>query len=232
MYQAGEGWQYGKRKISAMSNEEFNKLTPELVMEKQAIVLKNSLQTIEKSMNDMTPMIGTIIQQYGDFIREIIKNIPAAAANIFQQSGQDPNAQITNVRLSGGSQQEQRGVEPTFPAAIKKVPEAFNQVSFKVKGYQFDIDRLRTEINRMTSPNELQSAVNSSRNPTQKRRYTNLVKVATARQINLLKGITLIQLKHKKETGTYYISPVKLNQHQTKSLSTAQLRELAKTYSV
>ncbi len=81
MYQAGEGWQYGKRRISAMSNEEFNKLTPELVMEKQAVVLRDSLATIEKSMNDMTPMIGTIVKQYGDFIREIIKAIPEALQN-------------------------------------------------------------------------------------------------------------------------------------------------------
>ncbi len=82
MYQAGEGWQYGKRKISAMSNEDFNKLTPEIVMQKQAVVLKNSLDTIQKSMNDMTPMISTIVEQYGDFIHEIIKSLPQIAQNI------------------------------------------------------------------------------------------------------------------------------------------------------
>ncbi len=82
MFQAGEGWQYGKRKISAMSNEEFNKLTPEIVMEKQAVVLRNSLGTIQKSMNDMTPMIRTIVEQYGDFIHEIIKAIPQIAQNV------------------------------------------------------------------------------------------------------------------------------------------------------
>ncbi len=76
MYQAGEGWQYGKRKISAMSNEDFNKLTPEIVLQKQAIVLRNSLDTIQKSMNDMTPMIGTIVKQYGDFLREIGAALP------------------------------------------------------------------------------------------------------------------------------------------------------------
>ncbi len=87
MYQAGEGWQYGKRKISAMSNEEFNKLTPELVLEKQAVVLQNALGTIEKSMNSMTPMIGTIVEQYGDFIREIIAHIPKALQNVVGGSG-------------------------------------------------------------------------------------------------------------------------------------------------
>ncbi len=88
MYQAGEGWQYGKRKISAMSNEEFNKLTPEIVMEKQAVVLRNALPTIEKSMNDMTPMIRTIIAQYGDFLREAIATIPQLVANVTGQRDQ------------------------------------------------------------------------------------------------------------------------------------------------
>ncbi len=91
MYQAGEGWQYGKRRISAMSNEEFNKLTPQIIMEKQAVVLRNSLETIQKSMNDMTPMIGTIVQQYGDFIREIIANIPQALQNIVAPSSPVPS---------------------------------------------------------------------------------------------------------------------------------------------
>ncbi len=94
MYQAGEGWQYGKRKISAMSNEEFNKLTPELVLEKQAIVLRNALPTIQKSMDDMTPMIRTIIAQYGDFIREMISALPEAVGNIFEGG-------ITGIGLKG-----------------------------------------------------------------------------------------------------------------------------------
>lgn len=83
MYQAGEGWQYGKRKISAMSNDEFNKLTPQIVLEKQAVVLKEALPTIQKSMDAMTPLVGTIVEQYGDFIREIIKAIPGLFENIF-----------------------------------------------------------------------------------------------------------------------------------------------------
>ncbi len=81
MYQAGEGWQYGKRKISAMSNEEFNKLTPQMVLEKQAVVLRDALGTIAKSMNDMTPLIGTIVEQYGDFLKEILEHIPKGIEN-------------------------------------------------------------------------------------------------------------------------------------------------------
>ncbi len=76
MEMAGEGWQYGKRRISAMSNEEFNKLTPKKLFEMQTKTLRDLIPTVEQSMKDMTPMLETIIQQYGDFVRLIIEQIP------------------------------------------------------------------------------------------------------------------------------------------------------------
>ncbi len=82
MYQAGEGWQYGKRRISALSNEEFNKITPQSLMERQAMELKGAIPVMERSMNNMTAMIPMIIEQYGDFIREAIKAMPQALTNI------------------------------------------------------------------------------------------------------------------------------------------------------
>ncbi len=78
MYFAGSGWQYGKRKISAMSNEQFNKLTPEELLQQHSIELKNMLPTLEKSLNDVTPLVRILIEQYGDFIKEAIKAIPPA----------------------------------------------------------------------------------------------------------------------------------------------------------
>ncbi len=76
MEMAGEAWQYGKRRISAMSNEDFNKLTPEQVHINQTQMLQRLIPTIEKSMDAMTPMLETIISQYGDFMRLIIAQIP------------------------------------------------------------------------------------------------------------------------------------------------------------
>ncbi len=109
MYFAGSGWQYGKRKISAMSNAQFNKLTPEELLQQHSIELKNMLPTLDKTLNDVTPLIKTLVEQYGDFVREAIKAIPDAIGNIFQQSGQVGQGQITNVRLSQGGLQAQRG---------------------------------------------------------------------------------------------------------------------------
>ncbi len=117
MYQAGEGWQYGKRRISAMSNEEFNELTPELVLEKQAIVLKNSLKTIEQSMNNMTPMIETIIKQYGEFLRIVIKETPQALATGF--SG------ITDPTTGGHEHEDTLGaIVDHLKKLVPSLPEA------------------------------------------------------------------------------------------------------------
>ncbi len=78
MYFAGSGWQYGKRKISAMSNEQFNKLTPEQLLQQHSIELKNMLPTLEKSLNDVTPLVKILIEQYGDFIKAALAAVPHA----------------------------------------------------------------------------------------------------------------------------------------------------------
>ncbi len=81
MYFAGSGWQYGKRKISAMSNEQFNKLTPEQLLQQHSIELKNMLPTLERSLNDVTPLVRILIEQYGDFIKAALQAIPQAVSN-------------------------------------------------------------------------------------------------------------------------------------------------------
>ncbi len=94
-----------------MSNEQFNKLTPEELLKQHSIELKNMLPTLDKTLNDVTPLIATLIEQYGDFVREALKAIPESIGNIFQQSGTTQQDHTINVRLSQGSQQYQRDRE-------------------------------------------------------------------------------------------------------------------------
>ncbi len=59
----GSHFQYGKRKISSMTNEEFNKINPktlnaELVADVAAMIL-----SVEKSMEQMSSMNETIIKE-------------------------------------------------------------------------------------------------------------------------------------------------------------------------
>ncbi len=105
----GKGFQYGKRKISSMSNEQFNALT--------ADDLGKSIQT---DYNQIIPHLGQAVKQSSDFqslvikeIIDVIKNLPAdiiggftgtsnpettsTAASVYGVSGT-----VTDVRLGGG----------------------------------------------------------------------------------------------------------------------------------
>ncbi len=83
MYFAGSAWQFGKRKISAKSNEEFNKLTMKTLLEEHTMELKSVIPTLEKSLDDVTPLVAILIEQYGDFIKAALAAVPQAVANIF-----------------------------------------------------------------------------------------------------------------------------------------------------
>ncbi len=121
MFQAGEGWQYGKRRISAMSNEDFNKLTPERLLQNQAATLRSSLGTIEKSMNDMTPMIETIIRQYGDFMREIIRVTPSVSLSV--TGGRTPE-QIVQQTVPSATGSERQALADFIRSLQSLVPKS------------------------------------------------------------------------------------------------------------
>ncbi len=97
MQMAGAGWQYGKRKISAMNNEEFNALTVNELLNKEVADVRSAIPTIIQSMDHMTDMVGPIVAQYGDFVREALRALPEAARNVFGGETQ------TNVAVSSGS---------------------------------------------------------------------------------------------------------------------------------
>ncbi len=70
--QFGENFQYGKRRISAMSNEEFNKLTPKILQENANAELKAMIPSMEASISEMrqfqTFLIGEFIRMIGDML--------------------------------------------------------------------------------------------------------------------------------------------------------------------
>lgn len=78
----GLGFQYGKRKISSMTNEEFNKLTPQMLDQEITADIRSMIPSLQQSMADMTPMMKTIIEQMGAMINELIKALPQTVNNI------------------------------------------------------------------------------------------------------------------------------------------------------
>jgi len=82
MYFAGAGWQIGKRKISAIPNDQFNKMSANDLLKGFTADLRETIPTLERSMNDVTPLVKILIEQYGDFVKEAINALPAAAQTV------------------------------------------------------------------------------------------------------------------------------------------------------
>ena len=83
MKMAGEQWQYGKRRIAAMSNEDFNKLTPQKLINIETKELRAMIPTIQQSMKDMSVLTPTIVQEminmYKAFLYQIYGEIQGTA---------------------------------------------------------------------------------------------------------------------------------------------------------
>ncbi len=59
----GEGFQYGKRKISAMTNEEFNKLTPSDIAANSRRELRDMIPSMKASITDMRDFQSFIVHE-------------------------------------------------------------------------------------------------------------------------------------------------------------------------
>ncbi len=83
--QFGLNFQYAKRKISAMSNDEFNKLTPQQLQIEVAAQIKAAIPTMQQSIQDMLPLTQTIIAEFGRYLNATIQAVPALTASVSNQ---------------------------------------------------------------------------------------------------------------------------------------------------
>ncbi len=81
--QFGMNFQYGKRKISAMSNEEFNKLTPEQMQADFSNQITGMIPTFEKSLQEMRPFQRMIfIEMIAAFKEAVQLGLDVAGAGL------------------------------------------------------------------------------------------------------------------------------------------------------
>ncbi len=66
--QFGTMFQYGKRRISAMSNEEFNALTPEKLQQRMTMNLQGMIPEMEKQIQTMGPLMEIILKEFGSYL--------------------------------------------------------------------------------------------------------------------------------------------------------------------
>ncbi len=67
--QFGTMFQYGKRRISAMSNEEFNKMTPEMLQARITTQIQGMIPEMEKQIQAMRPMVVVIMKEFAEYVR-------------------------------------------------------------------------------------------------------------------------------------------------------------------
>ncbi len=73
--QFGEGFQYGKRKISAMSNEEFNKVTPAKLAQDNARELREMIPSMKASITDMRDFQSFIVHELIETAKQLPNDI-------------------------------------------------------------------------------------------------------------------------------------------------------------
>ncbi len=127
----GEGFQYGKRKISAMSNEEFNKLTFESMMSNAREEIKASIPSMQAAMQDMAPLVDTVVREFFNYISQVTKIVTGTGEgpNIFEQEGLEIGESIAHALGTHLPQAHQGktgpGVAiPVGPQQPFKLPEA------------------------------------------------------------------------------------------------------------
>ncbi len=62
--QFGENYEYGRRRIKSLSNEDFNKLTPQQLMATQRAELNTAIPEIMKSIEDMRELQNFIVKEF------------------------------------------------------------------------------------------------------------------------------------------------------------------------
>ena len=77
----GKSFQYGKRKISSMSNEEFNKLTPQMMMAEQTANIQSLIPQLTQQMKNSNDMQVEIFNQMKELIPAFLKSLGIAAEN-------------------------------------------------------------------------------------------------------------------------------------------------------
>ncbi len=117
----GEGFQYGKRKISAMSNEEFNKLTFEDMMSNARTELKASIPTINASLQDMDKMVEVVVNEFLKYIGLVTKTVLETTG---EKAGAliEGNLPITSALLDAAAHAVGTHTHPVAPKITTFVP--------------------------------------------------------------------------------------------------------------
>ncbi len=144
----GKGFQYGKRRISAMSNEEFNKLTVQEMGSDMYKSYEHIIPDLKVSINQSTELQNFIVAKLLDMPRELasafvggLTGKSTTATAVGKTPGESFRAPIAGT--SGSPKSKQRGrISPKGPTIKQK---------YFIKNFKITIKY--TKANRKVAPN-------------------------------------------------------------------------------
>ncbi len=120
--QFGEGFQFGKRRISAMSNEEFNKLTMSQLMNDTNTELKSMIPDMAQALREMRPFQREIFIEMLAALKEAMQlGIDVAKAGLGINPPSPPPGTTVEIPVTPGAFQpppipfKQPLQQPTIP---------------------------------------------------------------------------------------------------------------------
>ncbi len=140
----GEGFQYGKRHISAMTNEQFNKLTFADMMSNARRDLQQAIPSMKESMNDMDQMVEVIIDKFVGYLEKVIIKAPEALGQIGSAVAASGLAGPVGLGVDVGIKTVKAGMSQLQMLAYAKYIIAQQQGGYKVSPPTFDAGKYST----------------------------------------------------------------------------------------
>ncbi len=123
----GKGYQFGKRKISAMSNEEFNSLTQSDLITSMQQEFKKAIPTIQQTLDDSSELQTTIIEEMIKIVPEFLKFLTGLGGKAVDILGAPAVESKTEVETTIGRTGTSR------PSTASKAVTAAQQLQATIK---------------------------------------------------------------------------------------------------
>ncbi len=195
----GRAFQFGKRKISAMSNEEFNQLDIVTMFESISNEYTRMIPTVEKAMAQSVDLQVAIV-------KELLKIIPALAEGLFGKESSDKATDNLNYLATHLAHGHLPGVAG-HPSSETDTPSTNVDTDFLPgepelhRKLDIEYKKLDDHIETMAG---LERALADPSNPLDKNR----IKLEIAQLKNIitlrLKNIKDLQVEYKEKTGKFY----------------------------
>ncbi len=144
----GKGFQYGKRRISAMSNEEFNKYTPSMMADDMFKSYTQIIPQLKTSISQSTDLQNYIVSKLIDMPRELIVAWANALAGKTTESTYQPEPEkfIPPIPGTSGEPEPEQVPTSTKPSPTTEIQKYFI--------HNFQITIKYTIENKQVAPND------------------------------------------------------------------------------